>query len=175
MSKNHQENQFRFYTVTQPNLRAFLIILSILSLLLGLFFIFFDLYAISTVSEESRPMFYVFIPAFLFMAWPLPIYDLFLCYYGHFQYKNDRFEIRLPQRDGKMSFRKEDVASYGQGESGTIAFFDPNEKLLGYVPLPDEMPKENFLLEMRYLLEPFALAETAPEEAEKRLCEEGVL
>lgn len=99
----------------------------------------------------------------------VPLLMIFQCFFDRFRLKDGRYEVRAFLRK-KVSCRKEDAVSFGQGSSGSVGLFAKDGSLLLLIPLRKEWNnKEELLLRVRHVLIHQGLKEIPLEEADRLL------
>lgn len=174
MKKDKAPGDFRLYLYNDPSQIKLLLILCPIAFSLGAFCIFLCVMMIRE-SLVMGPIFGgVLLGLILFFMWGLTAYGYACCYWNWFRLADNRFETRVfPHK--RLSCSREEVASFGQGEFGSIGLFGKDGSLLLYVPLMPSMKKDVFLTLMRSHLAPLGICELSKDEAEKLLCEAGEL
>lgn len=95
--------------------------------------------------------------------------EFFSCFFDRFRLKDGRYEVRAFLHK-KVSCRKEDAVSFGQGSSGSVGLFAKDGSLLLLVPLRKNWNnKEELLLRVRHVLIHQGLKEISLEEADRLL------
>lgn len=174
MKKDKAPDDFRLYLYSDPSQIKLLLILCPIAFSLGAFSIFLCVMMIRE-SPVMGPIFGgVLLGPTLFLMWGLTAYGYACCYWDWFRLADNRFETRVfPHK--RLSCSREEVASFGQGEFGSIGLFSKDGSLMLYVPRMPSMKKDAFLTLMRSRLAPLGIPELSKDDAEKLLCEAGKL
>lgn len=165
---------FNYYLGYSPKSRKLTAFLGWALVFIGFLYIGLGIYLLMDSDERTRSIIALVLPLFLLLVWPLSAMGLYVCYFSHFRLEDGIFEVRLSHPGEKFSCPRKEVFSFGQAETGTIALFGDQDRLLLYMPLPYDMTKEAFLGQIRSLLVPLLIEEIPMEKVESLLCQKGV-
>lgn len=157
-------------------LRKTLLVLSLISFFMGLFFLVCSLLPIIQCENNTFLHEFVF-PLAIGLFWFMSALAIFCYSWDRLRLRDGVFDLRLLGRR-RSSCLLSSVASFGQGECGSIGFFDKEGSLLLYIPFTifeRGMSKEVLLLETTAFLTPLSIPKLSKEEAENLLCQAGVL